>query len=457
MNRTSNISEIALFGPEGSPMRPGTGKRRRWPWLVGGAVFVLLAGVAAGKVASNGHANKAEQAAQPAAEVVSVTVETVTPRPIRRTVTAVGSLWGWDEVPITPKVEGKVLRVHKDVGDIVKPGDVLVELDPTDSQLAVNEAKRGLELELARLGLNALPAGDVDVSRLPSVVRADALQRQAELRSGRMRAGGRAVTDEDLQQAETDVEVAKANRTQAVLEAKATLAAARQRQATLATALQRLADTRIVVPTPHGLPTNGAAPEYVVGHRKVAEGEMVRIIPLVDAPPLLRLVLDRPLRLQVTIPERHKAEVKVGQDVELEVESHPKERFAAKVARVNPAVDRASRTFMVEMLVPNADRKLSAGSFTRATIVTQVDDPAPTVPEEALVNYAGVTKVFVLLDGKAKEVMVKTGASVVATDGKRKRTWVEVVGESGELPAAAKVVTSGFARLADGVAAKVRE
>src|SRR5687767_4316662 len=72
MNRTSNISEIALFGPEGSPMQPGPGKRRRWPWLVGGAVFVLLAGVAAGKVASNGHANKAEQA-PPSAEVVAVT------------------------------------------------------------------------------------------------------------------------------------------------------------------------------------------------------------------------------------------------------------------------------------------------------------------------------------------------------------------------------------------------
>lgn len=429
-------------------------RRRTWLWIAGG-VAVLVAGVAAGKVGSGARAEKAE-AVLPPPEAVAVTVEPVTPRPVRRTVTAVGSLWGWDEVPITPKLEGKVLRVHKDVGDVVKPGDVLLELDPTDSRLAVTEARRGLELELARLGLTDLPAGDVDVSRLPGVTRADALQRQAEVRSGRLKAGGRSVTDEDLQQAETDVEVARANRTQAVLEAKATLAAARQRQAVLATAQQRLADTKIVAPTPHGLAAAGVSgpAEYVVGFRKVTEGEMVRVIPLVDAPPLFRLVLDRPLRLRVMLPERHKAEVKVGHPVELEVESHPKERFAARVARVNPTVDRASRTFSVEMLVPNADRRLGAGSFTRATIVTKVDDTAPTVPEEAILNFAGVTKVFVQIDGKAKEVVVKPGASVVATDGARKRTWVEV---EGGLPANARVITSGFSRLADGVMVRVRE
>ena len=61
----------------------------------------------------------------------------MTARSVRRTVSAVGSLYGRDEVNITPKVEGRVVKIHRDVGDVVRPGDVLLEIDPTDYQLAV--------------------------------------------------------------------------------------------------------------------------------------------------------------------------------------------------------------------------------------------------------------------------------------------------------------------------------
>jgi len=55
-------------------------------------------------------------------------------------------------VTITPEVEGRVLKIHHDVGDTVRPGDTLLELDPADFRLAVAEARRGLERELAKLG-----------------------------------------------------------------------------------------------------------------------------------------------------------------------------------------------------------------------------------------------------------------------------------------------------------------
>jgi multidrug efflux pump subunit AcrA (membrane-fusion protein) len=430
-------------------------KRRKW-FLVAALAVVIVGALAAGKF--GGGEGKAESNAksQPAAGAVVVTVDPVTPRPIRRTVPAVGSLWGWEEVPITPKVEGKVVRVHKFVGDVIKPGEVLAELDPTDFQLAVTEAERALELELAKLNLTRPPTADFDIAQLPSLVKADALEKQAQARAARLRAGGVAVTVEDRQQAETDAVAARASLRQAELEAKATLAAVRHRQASLATAKQRLADTKIVVPAPNppaepGVP---AATEYVVSFRKIAAGEMVRIIPLFDAPPLFRLVIDRPLKLQLTLPERHLSEVRTGQGVELEVETYRGERFLGTISRVNRSVDRSSRTFTVEVVVPNADRRLSAGSFVKATIVTKTDDKAPTVPEESLVIFAGVTKVFVVADGKVHEVPVRTGVSVEVTDGKKKRTWVEV---EGEIPSGAKVVTSGQSRLAEGVGVRVRE
>jgi multidrug efflux pump subunit AcrA (membrane-fusion protein) len=145
--------------------------------------------------------------------------------------------------------------------------------------------------------------------------------------------------------------------------------------------------------------------------------------------------------------------VQTGLTAELDVEAYPHDQFTGTVSRVNRTVERTSRTFMVEVVVPNADRRLSAGSFVKAAVVTKVDDRARTVPEESLVRFAGVTKVFVLDGSKVREVPVIVGPPVVVTEGGRSRTWIEV---DGDLKAGTQVVTSGQTRLADGVAARVR-
>ena len=228
----------------------GVFKRRKWLVLI--VLVVLVAGgwAAAGKLGRNDDSAPAAKKSDPSTtDGVAVTAEPVTLRPIRRTVTAVGSLWGWEEVPITPKVEGRVIRVHKFVGDVVKPGDLLLEIDPTDYQLAVNEAEKALELELAKLNLTAPPADDFDLAKLPSVVRAAAVEKQAKARATRLRSGPRtSITDEEQERADGDVEIARANIRQAELEARATLAAARHRQAALKSAQQRLADSKITAP-----------------------------------------------------------------------------------------------------------------------------------------------------------------------------------------------------------------
>jgi RND family efflux transporter MFP subunit len=391
---------------------------------------------------------------------VAVALEPVTARPVRRTVSVVGSLYGRDEVTITPKVEGRVLKIHHDVGDTVRPGDTLLELDPADFRLAVAEARRGLELELAKLGLNELPTGAFDVNALPSVVRAAALEKNAAARRDRLdRLGSGVSTAEEREQVTTEFEVAKANHRSAVLEAEATLAAARQRQAMLETAEQKLRDTRVAVPrpsdrlAPDGKPLEDA--EYVVAARSVSEGEIVQTMPIPGLnSTLFKLVIDRPLKLRATVPERHRGEVKVGMAVDLTVEAYPGETFAGTVARVSPAVDRASRTFAVEIHVPNVDRRLSPGSFSKAAILTRVDEKAATVPEEALVSFAGVTKVFVVKDGVARAVPVRPGVAVDVPGAGRPRTWVEV---EGELPVGTPVVTNGQTQLADGTAVRVRE
>jgi len=61
---------------------------------------------------------------------VSITVEPVTFRPVQRTIEAVGTLYGYEEVSLCTKVEGRVRKIHHEVSDRVQPGEVLLEIDP---------------------------------------------------------------------------------------------------------------------------------------------------------------------------------------------------------------------------------------------------------------------------------------------------------------------------------------
>ncbi len=424
------------------------GRKRGRKWLVTGAVG--LAGVAI--LAGAGLATRGPPPAVPAAsegEGVAVTVEALTPRAVRRSVSVVGSLYGRDEIVITTKVDARVLKVHRDVMDVVRPGQALLDLDPTDYKLAEAEARTALELELAKLGLKAPPDASFDVASLPSVARAVAMERNAGLRVARARRLVGAMSPEDRDAAEKDYSVAQAESRQAQLDARATLASARNRRAAFDTVLQKLKDTKVVVPGD----ANARSPlEYAVCQRDVSEGEMVRAV---AGTALFKLIVVHPLKLRAMVPERHRAEVKVGQEVRLEVEPFPGKTFPGTVVRVNPAVDRASRTFQVEAHVPNADRQLSPGSFAKAAILTRLDAKAPTVPEESILRFAGVTKVFVVCDGKAREVKVRTGVTVnVPTPGGAARTWVEV---EGDFPPGAQVVTSGQTKLAEGASVRVRQ
>jgi RND family efflux transporter MFP subunit len=200
--------------------------------------------------------------------------------------------------------------------------------------------------------------------------------------------------------------------------------------------------------------TAAASSEYVVCTRNVAEGEMVRTMFAADTATLFKLVIDCTLKLKAWVPERHRGEVKVGQEAAVRTESYPGEVFAGRVSRVSPSVDEANRSFQIEITVPNEDHRLSPGGFANVSVLTRADLSAPTVPEEAIVSYAGVTKVYAIVGGVAREFHVRTGQTLEVPDEPGPpHAWVEVVGS---LPADATVVTSGQSQLADGVRVRVR-
>jgi multidrug efflux pump subunit AcrA (membrane-fusion protein) len=381
-----------------------------------------------------------------------VTVSPLQPVTLRRTVPVVGTLNAYEDVLLAPKVDGQVVRIHRREGDAVLPGDVLLEMDPTNYELDVEVARRGLEVELARLEVAELPTGSFDPDRVSAVAKAKAAleeaDRKLELRKNLLARGVGAKDEYDVAAAER--KVAEATLRQTRTEVLAALAGARRQKATLDTAEQKLRDTKLVAPTPLGWSAwaavvgPAASPlRYSVAQRMVSEGEKVVSMMVTNA---FRVVIDHVLKLRVAVPDRYSPDVRVGLAVEVRVEAFPDKVFPGVVTRVNPTVDTLNRTFQVEVEVPNCDRRLKAGGFAKAEILTRTDAGVLTVPPAAVVTFAGVNKVFVAEGEKAKAIEVRLG--------QRDRDWVEVIGR---IPPDSPVITSGFSQLVDGSPIRVRE
>ena len=240
------------------PPKPPGGELRKWVIrLVILAAVVGVVGVATGVIPGRPKGNTQadlaagakDQPKQREAKPVPVTVQPATARPVQRKVQVVGTMIGREEITVTAKADGRIVRIYSDLGDDVKPGDVLLEIDDTDYKLAVAEVQQALELELSKLGLRELPASTFDVSLLPAVVKTTALERSAASRFERAKKllSEKSTSEEAYNLAEADYKVAVANFQQAVLDARSTLVAIGQKKAQLDTARQRLADTKVVV------------------------------------------------------------------------------------------------------------------------------------------------------------------------------------------------------------------
>jgi len=179
-----------------------------------------------------------------------------------------------------------------------------------------------------------------------------------------------------------------------------------------------------------------------VAKRMVSVGEYVR-----PGTPLFTLVADDPLKLRGDVPERFTDELQVGQTVRVRVDAFPTASFDGKVSRISPASNRENRSIALEALIDNPDRKLKPGFFANAAIVTRSDEDAVMVPQDALITFAGVTKLFVIADSIAHERQVRTGTR--SAEG-----LIEIVEG---LRADEMVATSGLTKLQNGANVTIKK
>ncbi len=404
---------------------------------------VLLMGVSC--------ARKSDAESQKKEQPVPVTLQSVLVQDVQRTIEVVGTLWGREDATVSAKVPGKVGVIFKDVGDVVSPGEPLMQVKTLDYELARKEKEAAVFEALAKVGLKEMPPGNFDATQVPTVVRARLQMQNAESKFNR----GKTLhdqqppltSDQEFADLQTVLDVSKSNYDVEVLSVGAILAEARSKAAMLDIAGQQVFDTTTRAPSflASTQPTTQSADppySYVVSARMVSVGELVK-----ELTPVFRLVDDHIIKLRASVPERYISDIENGQTVKVNVDAY-KQDFWGKISRINPQIDPANRTFLIEVLIPNDKRLLKAGAFAKASVHKTVKDKDVLfAPRDAVVSFAGVNKVFLIDPSqRAQEVNVDLG--------EQNKDFVEILPDPIKgmpLGPSDQVVVKGTSKLATGV------
>jgi RND family efflux transporter MFP subunit len=326
---------------------------------------------------------------------------------------------------VRQQTEGAVSRILADLGDRVKAGQPLIELDAEKLQYSLEQQKAALARALAKYG-GSDPARLPPTEQTPDVQKAaaelaqakQAFQRADELHKRQL------VPKQTLDDAEATLRAKQAGYESAVQNSRNLRADIDGSSATLKLADRELRDATIRAPF-----------DGYVQKRMVSPGEYVKA-----QAPVMSIVRLDPLKVIAEIPEAMAPWVAVGQPVDLRVDAFPDTVLHGKMSRISPAVNTQTRAFPFEALVPNADAKLKPGTFVRVRLATSRQEQVLTLPYSALQYRYGVNRAFVLKGDRLSAQEVKIGDRI----GDR----VEIlsgVGPSDE------VATSDVDNLADGL------
>src|SRR5262249_19668677 len=109
-------------------------QNHRATWLLLFPVSVLMLLVLSSCSGGKAKAEGSSEGKDSKDKGVPVQLVSVQSREVRRTVEAVGTLFAYDEVSLSPEVDGRVEKVLVDVGDHVTKGQSLVEILPIEYQ-----------------------------------------------------------------------------------------------------------------------------------------------------------------------------------------------------------------------------------------------------------------------------------------------------------------------------------
>jgi membrane fusion protein (multidrug efflux system) len=245
------------------------------------------------------------------------------------------------------------------VGDPVKRGDLLVEIDDELRQIILRQ-KKALLKKAEATSKKARKDAQKGVTLFKEGVISDSESDDSEL--------GKQVADAELDLARADVMKAE----------------------------KELRDTKIVAPFDGKV----ALEEVEIG-KMVTPGEN-----------LLTLVDVTKVKILVTISELDITKISVGSVVEVVIDSLPERHFPGKVETVGLKADDVTRTFPVEIVVLNEEENLLSGMVARVTITSKEPKEVIIIPKRAVRTEKGTMVAYVMNQGKVEQRRLYLGKEI---------------------------------------------
>ena len=399
--------------------------RSRFFWCAGLVSLPLL-------VTSAGCAHQASVASQSRIpDVTTVSVASPIRRSIHYVVQQPGRIDPFEQTPIYTKIPGFVRSVCVDIGDRVKKGDLLVQLDVPElveahvaktalvkqAQLGVTQAERSVEMVDASLATNQ---AEIEVAQAAQD-RANASFQRWDSERQRME---RLVQDKVV-----DVQSRDEMRNQSrSADAARKEAAARIRgaQASLAETRARLAKTKVDLDAARNQLTvaqaqereSGAMVAYsrlvapydgVISARQVHTGHFLNAATGgTKGEPLLVIVRTDKVRVFAEVPEADAVRVTAGEPSRIRVQTLNDREFQGKVAGTSWALDPSQRTLRTEIDFSNPEGILRPGMYVHSLIEVQHPNTW-VVPASAILVRDQLTFCYQIVDGKTRRLPVRLG------------------------------------------------
>ncbi|TAF04047.1 MAG: efflux RND transporter periplasmic adaptor subunit [Nostocales cyanobacterium] len=355
----------------------------------------------------------------------------------------IGNTTPFRTVSVRSQVEGRLIALNLDVGDTVKRGQIISQLDDvllmttaqqTEAELATSQS------EVARAMTQVSNAqAEVEKAKLEVIqAKADSQRQQQLFKEG-------AISAQTAQQARTKAQTAQQSlkaTIERVRTEKQAVAAAQGRvfaqQAIVKAAKERRSYSRLISPI------TGVVTEKVTepGNLLQPGSEVLKIADLSR------------IKVVVQVSELELGKIQVGQSVQVRLDAFPDQTIIGRVARISPTADPTARLVPIEVVIPNSGGKIGSGLLARVNFTTQT--PQRVVVSETAINKNdqqtqsenSIGTLFIVqeTDGKAK---VKAQS---VTLGKKADSKVEIL--SGLQPGERYVVRSSKP-LKDGVVVKL--
>jgi RND family efflux transporter MFP subunit len=426
-----------------------------WSWTLWAFVVVLTIAPAAGVVVYlTRPGTQAEADTLTAAPETPGTVAVQVVRPekgkLPRTTHQPGTVQAFDLARLYAQVSGYLTAENVDIGDHVKKGQVLIEIEVPELVKKRDRAAAAVDQANARVKLAEARVASATADRKAAqakVVQANATERSAkawrtfrEKQLKRMqdlfalKSIDERLVDESQDQAEAAAETERSARaaiSTAEAEEEAAAAKVKQAEADVASAQAdvkvaqaELAQAQVQVDF-----ARVTAPyDGYVTQRSLLPGDFVRAATEGSGgAPLLTVERTDKMRVVVQVPDRDVPYCEPGDPAVVEIDALPGKKFNARVARIARAEDPQSKLMHVEIDVPNPKGEIRQGMYGWVTIILNTEADQLSVPSGCLVGKAqkGQGAVYVVREGRARLVPVQIGV------------------DNGELVAVEKGLTAG--------------